>query len=433
MITDQFDVEFTKSGAVHDPAQVRALLEGLPDASDLLVLAHGWNNDLSEARELYDELTANLERLPQPASGPGSRVVVMRVFWPSKKFADEDLVPGGGASSTDAENAHALVDALDTLKHDPDRLGQPDEDPVRAAAVDRAVTLLDDLDWSEGARREFVLQIRALLDPGQTHEDDASREFFTLDPEELFDRFGQPIPLELEVEEGGAATLDEGGAAFLGDLLSGARAAARRIANFATYYQMKVRAGTVGAGGVATTLARVRERHPGLAIHLVGHSFGGRLVTAAASRFDPGHAPVTLTLLQAAFSHNGLSRAFDGTRDGAFRTVLQDRRISGPVLITHTKRDRAVGIAYPLASRIASDNAAGLGDRKDPYGGMGRNGAQHTPEVDASVAELGDDRSSYAFSPGVVYNLRADRRIAHHGDVRNPAVANLVRHAVTTR
>jgi hypothetical protein len=113
--------------------------------------------------------------------------------------------------------------------------------------------------------------------------------------------------------------------------------------------------------------------------------------------------------------------------------VLQDPRISGPIIITHTKRDRAVGIAYPLASRIASDNASGLGDRKDPYGGMGRNGALHTPEVDASVSELGDDRQSYTFTPGAVYNLKADRRIADHGDVRNPAVANVVLHAVTTR
>ena len=41
-------------------------------------------------------------------------------------------------------------------------------------------------------------------------------------------------------------------------------------------------------------------------------------------------------LLQAAFSHNGLAEKFDGTNDGAFRTVLRDRRISGPLLITHT-------------------------------------------------------------------------------------------------
>ena len=70
-----------------------------------------------------------------------------------------------------------------------------------------------------------------------------------------------------------------------------------------------------------------------------------------------------------------------------FRTVLQDRRISGPLLVTHTKNDRAVGVAYPLASRIANDAAAALGDENDPYAGLGRNGAQRTPEANAGVPE----------------------------------------------
>jgi hypothetical protein len=80
---------------------------------------------------------------------------------------------------------------------------------------------------------------------------------------------------------------------------------------------------------------------------------------------------VTIMLLQAAFSHNGLGRKFDGVNDGAFRTVLGDHRISGLLLITYTKNDKAVGIAYPLASRIAKDAAAALGDENDPYGGIG--------------------------------------------------------------
>lgn len=59
-----------------------------------------------------------------------------------------------------------------------------------------------------------------------------------------------------------------------------------------------------------------------------------------------------------------------------------ERRVNGSIVITHTKNDLAVGVAYPLASRIARDNADALGDQIDPYGGMGRNGAQHTPELD---------------------------------------------------
>ncbi len=65
-------------------------------------------------------------------------------------------------------------------------------------------------------------------------------------------------------------------------------------------------------------------------------------------------------------------------------------KVNGPILITHTKNDKAVGIAYPLASRINGVKTAALGDENDPYGGIGRNGAQKTPE--AVVGELLADR-----------------------------------------
>jgi hypothetical protein len=434
VITGQFDVELTKQGSVHDPSQVTALLRGCDGASDLLVLCHGWNNDMDEARRLYDRFLDSLAELRQPKKGPGSRVAVLRVFWPSKKFSDEQLIPGGGAASAHQENDAALVQLLSALQEDPVLLGADGATPARTASIDRAIAVLPELEDSAAARKEFVLRIRSVLDPDEAHPDDASQEFFALEPEELFDRFGQEVPLQLEVGQGGVAHVDEGGAAFLGDMLSGARSAARRIANYATYYQMKSRAGAVGRGGVAATLTRVRDRHPELPLHLVGHSFGGRAMVAAAAALEPGGGPVTLSLLQAAFSHNGLAQDFDGERDGAFRTVLQDRRISGPVVITHTKADRAVGIAYPLASRIARDNAAALGDKDDPYGGMGRNGAQHTPEVATTETELRrmGESSRYAFARGKVYNLCADGVIADHGDVAGVPVANAVLHAMRT-
>jgi hypothetical protein len=91
------------------------------------------------------------------------------------------------------------------------------------------------------------------------------------------------------------------------------------------------------------------------------------------------------------------------------------------VAITHTKNDRAVGVAYPLVSRISRDVASALGDENDPYGGMGRNGAQHTPEAVKGV--LKDLGGVYAFQPGQVHNLRADAFISDHGDVTGPQVA----------
>ena len=219
--------------------------------------------------------------------------------------------------------------------------------------------------------------------------------------------------------------MTDGGATSLGDFLTGVQAAARRIANFATYYQMKGRAGTVGSKGAAEMLKRVRDAKPDIRIHLAGHSFGGRLVTAAAHAFPASTKSVTMSLLQAAFSHNSLSGRFGADGDkGFFRALIDEKRITGPIIITHTKNDRAVGIAYPLASRIAGQNAAALGDQDDPYGGMGRNGAQNTVEADNN-ATMGLPGTAYSFAPGKVHNISADV-IRDHSDIKRIEVAYAV-------
>jgi hypothetical protein len=137
-----------------------------------------------------------------------------------------------------------------------------------------------------------------------------------------------------------------------------------------------------------------------------------------------------MTLLQAAFSHNGFSRQFDGTNDGFFRAVVTGHHITGPTVITCTENDKAVGVAYPLASLIANQTASAIGDANDPFGGIGRNGAQHTPE--ANNGKLGAVGSAYAFSGGQLYNLNADPLIMGHSDICKPEVAYAVLTSVAT-
>jgi pimeloyl-ACP methyl ester carboxylesterase len=160
-------------------------------------------------------------------------------------------------------------------------------------------------------------------------------------------------------------------------------------------------------------------------IHLIGHSFGGRVVTAAAHALDDNTAVQTMTLLQAAYSHNGLARKFDGEHDGVFRSLVTRHRVAGPICITYTHNDKAVGIAYPLASRISNDQAAALGDANDPYGGMGRNGAQRTPEAEGRSFTLTTVGQSLVLDGGKVHNFESSACIADHGDVANAPVAYL--------
>lgn len=424
-----FDVEFDKNGDLFDAGQGRAIVSASAGFTDLIVIAHGWNNNIDDARSLYDGIFASVERVMGNGLIPniaGRTFGVARVFWPSKKFESAELIPAGGAAALDASGPDAalLAGVLDRLKVDPARLGGSDTNPARTRILDDARSLVPRLDSDPAARQTYLDLIRSLLDPAQAGPDDASREFFETPADAVFDSLKEAVVAPGRPAAGGGADLgNEGGAAGFGDLLSGMVAAARRIANYATYYEMKARAGDVGRRGVIQLLNAVRAANPMVRLHLIGHSFGGRLVTAAAHALAPNTKSTSLTLLQAAFSHNGLSANFDGNHRGAFREVLSEARVSGPIVITYTKNDDAVGVAYPLASRLARQVASALGDENDPYGGMGRNGAQHTAEVDPAVNSLTAVGPSYNFRQGRVYNLMADSFIHDHSDIQGFQVA----------
>jgi len=186
---------------------------------------------------------------------------------------------------------------------------------------------------------------------------------------------------------------------------------------------MKTRAGTVGSIGLARLIDGLTA--PAARIHLIGHSFGGRLVTAAAAN-SVTNKIASMSLLQAAFSHNGFSK----TRHGLFRGVVEKRRVNGPVVITHTHCDHAVGYMYPIASRISGDHTAALGDAHDRYGAIGRNGARFMEPGECSDASLLPEDAKYCFQSGRFFNLESSTYIHSHGDICGREVAHAVRSAI---
>ena len=187
-----FDVEFTRDGQIFDQAQADAAIAGAAQLTDMFILAHGWNNNKEEAAALFDELTGNIERLLRTSlmkTISDRKFGAVRVFWPSKRFDDADLIPAGGAASAGGQpDLDALMHLLDALKHNPVRLGDIAPDPVRVPVVDKLKDLVPMLNTDAAARREFVLHLRALVDSSQANADDGSAEFFTEDPLEMFTR-----------------------------------------------------------------------------------------------------------------------------------------------------------------------------------------------------------------------------------------------------
>ena len=426
---DYFPLAFNKDGDLVDPAQLTAVTSAASSTAvtDLIVISHGWNDDMPEAEALYTSIfnqVAAVLPLKNPTCDAvrAKKVVVVGILWPSKKFDDSSLIPGGAAAIGDGtSDAAQAVDLLATFLDSPDA----------TQALARAKSLVPQLGDSMDARDEFARLIRAFMPHDANDEEPViDPALFTLSGDELLRRLARPVRDGAPATPGGggAASYD-GGAAGFGDWFGKVVDGARNLANLVTYYQMKNRAGAIGQSGVRDALARIRQDRPAsgpraLAIHLVGHSFGCRLVTAAAAGPDgAGPLPVTsLVLLQAAFSHYGFALAYDGTHDGYFRRVVTDPAyVTGVVAITFTAKDKAVGLAYPLASRIARQIAAAIGDANDPYGGLGRNGAQKTPG--AKVVTLAAPGTAYGFAARGIYNLDSNQTIGGHSDLAHPEVA----------
>jgi hypothetical protein len=452
-IFETWPVEFRRDGNLVLASQVDELVRAAGSATDMLVISHGWNNDEREASLLYRELLGNLSQ-QTTASAPGRRLIVLRVYWPSKRFADEDLIPGGAASATDpVQSVSAQLDALlsdfkfqDGLLTD---LRSPEaraRDAVQRDALGAMQKLLLRLDEDPEAQEEFVRLSRLLLSTSHVNDEEEvlQQNFYASDGPEVLQRLSRKFkpkatPVEGPTSIGGtevAGMGDEGGAAGLGNVFRGPLNGARNLLNLFTYFEMKERAGTVGSTGLADVLRRVTNANPKMRIHLCGHSFGGRLVVAALAARPPAAEATdgvrSVVLLQAAFSHNALGVKYDGQRDGYFRRIFEGNRLFGPIVITHTERDWSVGLAYPIASRLRNQVASGLGDANDAYGAIGRNGALFVSgELDKTEATLHPLGEPYAkFKTGRVYNLHGGSFITGHGTVRGREVAQALRHAL---
>ena len=424
-----FEIEVNKDGQFVKASQVDDAINFVKGKAgavkDLFVISHGWNNDEADARNLYERFFTELCKAFAQNAAPGvspQQCAVVGILWPSKKFADSELIPGGAAALAPDPGLVAALDQLAELA----------DDPAAKAQIEKAKQQVGALEDDPTAQKSFVDKVRSLL-PNKNDPEEGVQHIFQMDGDDLLQQLSEPLragTTEVDPEEGGAASIgmadsdtgtDDGEAQGLSSILSGIKGGAMRLLNFTTYYLMKDRAGKVGSGAVAQALTRIQNECAATRIHLIGHSFGCRVVTAAAA--GAAKPVASMTLLQAAFSHNSFSGDFDNThKPGGYRSVITGGKVSGPILVSHTVKDLAVGLAYAIASRIAGQNAAAIGDANDPFGGLGRNGAQHTSEAkDGDLLAVGGKYSLVA--PTKIFNLKADSIIGGHSDIVKPEIA----------
>jgi len=397
--------EFDKDGGlVHRPSVPAG-------TTDLIVVSHGWNNDREEAEALYRKLFGNFVDVTQGDAAMAARkVALVGVIWPAKRFDElmtltaSDAQAVGGAASTGAAGGGAAEQAA--MHAAIDRMAPLFDDAGDAERIASLHGLVPQLEGSSALQAKFVETLRQLLDPDGSAAQHQTREdrgdvFFRGASDVVFKNAQAPANTQGSSSSAQPAA-GAGHAQGLGSAFSKIGNAVTNLLNLTTYFEMKKRAGTVGKNGLAPLIDSLADQVQ--RVHLVGHSFGGRLVAAAAASSTTRklHA---LALLQAAFSHN----CFSKVGKGFFESVATSSRTAGPVLITHTKNDKAVGIAYPIASRVGQDSTSNLGDRDDQFGAIGSNGAQRMEpgQVVAGTNKLLPVGSQYDLTPGRFHNLES--------------------------
>ncbi|MGW5734219.1 MULTISPECIES: serine-threonine protein kinase [Streptomyces] len=346
-----WELTFDADGDV-DTTQRDHLLAEVADehVTDLLVLAHGWNNDQDMATDLYRRFFAPCREL----AGPRVRLGYVGVLWPAVRFPDEripDFEPAVTATGPGpAPGAGPLLD-------EPTRLLLAHTFPDHEAELGRIGALLAERSEVPSRLYEYGRLVRDLV---AVHQHSAAQRFandtWAGEPAMLTDDAVEVCQVLAAAMEGTGQQELFGG--LRGRLWNGAHELLRQ----ASYYAMKRRAGSVGQLGLGPAIGLLAREAPDVRVHLIGHSFGARLVSYALRGMPASVRSVkSTTLLQGAFSHYAFSKRLPHapSRSGALNGM--QRRIDGPLVSCHSRHDDALGKLYPLASKIAGDSSTFLG------------------------------------------------------------------------
>lgn len=202
-----------------------------------------------------------------------------------------------------------------------------------------------------------------------------------------------------------------------------------------SYYQMRKRAALVGTVGLKECLTQLHDLLPKTRVHLVGHSFGCKVMLSCLASEGFGEKQVdSMTLLQGAVSMHCFSPKIAELMDASGAYLDVPKRVKGCIAVTFTSNDKALTVAYPAASQAAGQ-VGELTLRKHQFapslfGALGGKGIVGVPNI--TPFELGPKGTQYKLQPGLNM-LNADKIIQSHSDIRQDAVSWLVWSAANVR
>lgn len=385
--------------------------------SDVHIMSHGWQTNKSDAYRQYDLWTAAMKKQAGAGSARGNALVI-GIHWPSKPFLGEDETTGeallgssggsrqgrlvdGYAQSVGASNSSK--EAIKTLLSH--RFLAIGEEPLLGAGVTTGVELPSAEELKASAELE---RLTGMAPASLLRIPELCHEFLITVGSEFADAVGKMLKNVNET--------------FL---------------NLLSFYSMKERAGVIGQKSLYPLLVALSEAAPKARIHLMGHSFGCIVVSAALAEGTlSGKRKVTvhsLSLIQGALSKWSYCSEIPVGQGDAGEFVGALDCVEHGIFATQSRRDTAVCVWYPLAMKLKYPLKY-IG-QFHAYQSLGDRGARGLG-VSLCDQVARTDKSPVVFKKGVIYNVDMTKQIKNgkwpsgaHCDIANQAVAHMVRAA----
>ena len=383
------------------------------NVTNVFFFSHGWKGDVPSAIDQYDRwigaLVKSADFAKAPSVFPNFRPFFIGLHWPSLPWGSEEAGSDGSFAAPGSINAEQLLANYIERLGDRPAISAPLQTIFAEARRNMAPDRLPD------NVREAYLALSDALElssGGVSAPPDADHEAF--DPDETYEAASEDVANFGDFNFGG----------LLGPL--------RQL----SYWTMKKRARTVGEGGMHQFVKDLQNTTKAR-IHLMGHSFG-TIVISGMLGGPNGQSPLVRPIDSVALVQGAVSLwcyspkiPFANAGPGYFSHLLSDGKIAGPLVTTRSRFDKAVGVLYPLASKVSGSPSFEAG--MPEYGAIGAYGIQGLSAPLQIETKMLPESGTYAFAKRKVYNLESSEFICHgdgasgaHSDIDGPEVAHAI-------
>jgi hypothetical protein len=403
---------YDKDGICEGPQTLQHLLDHCAEYSDIFVFCHGWNNDWTTATRRYENFIQGFQELRRTLGlkmPDGYAPLLVGIFWPSQALEWFESETGPDIAAIDPSREDREVADTNRLLSDIS-LSLPPERRERFFELARAASL----------NKPEASELAGILAQQLTPDDEGLR---TTAPSanDLLSAATALNPQLGDLDAVGTVAQNDGTpqAAFgVGDLFNALDP--RNLLKPFTVWQMKDRAGKVGTQGVTKMLSGLLTRSTAR-MHILGHSFGCKVVMSATCSLPDGLRPLySALLLQPAVSQYAFASEIPerpGARGGFVKAL---DRVTQPIVATFSANDNALTKLFHLALRRYEDLGEQpiiAGGPPSIYAALGGFGPQNSPSMIVPVQDAGQP---YEFGlGGRIIGIEATRTIPGHGDVSN--------------